>query len=129
MLVEGGMVVVRVEIRRRVTAVVPAPPRHWDRDAPCLGMDPDGFYATPWSDEPAERSYYSRDMPWRSVCPTCTVRASCLANALLRREGWGVWGGMPPRARDHLLVYLLEGLMSWDRVEAAFEAEAGRRGA
>ena len=55
------------------------------------------------------------------------MRSECLARSLLFWEGWGVWGGLPPRARESLLEYLLEGLMSWDRVVESFQREAERR--
>ncbi len=59
-------------------------------EAPWLGevevacrQDPDLFFAEAPADVEAAKA----------VCHDCPVREQCLADALERREPWGVWGG------------------------------------
>ena len=37
-----------------------------------------------------------------AVCAACSVRAECLADALDRREVYGVWGGVGAQTRRRL---------------------------
>jgi WhiB family redox-sensing transcriptional regulator len=50
---------------------------------PCHLVDPDLFFAESPID--VERA--------KALCLDCPLRVSCLAEALDRREPWGVWGG------------------------------------
>ena len=50
---------------------------------PCHLVDPDLFFAE--SPVDVERA--------KALCTDCPLRTSCLADALARREPWGVWGG------------------------------------
>jgi WhiB family redox-sensing transcriptional regulator len=50
---------------------------------PCHLVDPDLFFAESPAD--VERA--------KALCVDCPLRATCLAEALERREPWGVWGG------------------------------------
>jgi WhiB family redox-sensing transcriptional regulator len=50
---------------------------------PCHLVDPDLFFAESPAD--VERA--------KALCAECPLRATCLADALARREPWGVWGG------------------------------------
>jgi WhiB family redox-sensing transcriptional regulator len=50
---------------------------------PCQSADADLWFA----DRPAELAQA------KELCQTCPARLACLAGALERREGWGVWGG------------------------------------
>lgn len=50
---------------------------------PCHLVDPDLFFAESPAD--VERA--------KALCADCPLRQSCLAEALDRREPWGVWGG------------------------------------
>ena len=50
---------------------------------PCHLVDPDLFFAESPSD--VERA--------KALCLDCPIRATCLSDALDRREPWGVWGG------------------------------------
>jgi WhiB family redox-sensing transcriptional regulator len=50
---------------------------------PCHLVDPDLFFAESPID--VERA--------KALCTDCPLRATCLAEALTRREPWGVWGG------------------------------------
>jgi WhiB family redox-sensing transcriptional regulator len=54
-----------------------------NRSLPCLGSDPDLFFAEAPADVEAAKA----------VCGGCPVRPACLAAALDRHEPWGVWGG------------------------------------
>ena len=50
---------------------------------PCYLVDPDLFFAE--SPVDVERA--------KALCVDCPLRLTCLAEALERREPWGVWGG------------------------------------
>ena len=50
---------------------------------PCHRVDPDLFFAESPAD--VERA--------KALCVGCPLQAACLAEALERREPWGVWGG------------------------------------
>lgn len=50
---------------------------------PCHLVDPDLFFAE--SPVDVERA--------KALCIGCPLRTACLADALARREPWGVWGG------------------------------------
>src|SRR5580693_2684700 len=54
-----------------------------DCELPCHLVDPDLFFAESPAD--VERA--------KALCLDCPLRRSCLAEALERREPWGVWGG------------------------------------
>ena len=50
---------------------------------PCHLVDPDLFFAE--SPVDVERA--------KALCIDCPIRSTCLAEAISRREPWGVWGG------------------------------------
>lgn len=54
-----------------------------DLSLPCWTQDPDLFFA----ESPADVETA------KALCVSCPLRARCLADALDRREPWGVWGG------------------------------------
>ncbi|WP_017585187.1 WhiB family transcriptional regulator [Nocardiopsis ganjiahuensis] len=57
-------------------------PQLGEVDIPCR-TEPDLFFAeTPAEVEEA-----------KAICGACPIREQCLAEALERREPWGVWGG------------------------------------
>ena len=61
-------------------ALALGPPRD---EAPCTGAEGDLWFASgPHAIELA-----------KSLCRTCPLRTSCLAEAVERHEPWGVWGG------------------------------------
>lgn len=66
----------------------------WRGLALCAQVDPGLFY--PEKGESPQ--------PAKAVCARCEVCAACLAEALARREGWGVWGGLTARERAALLA-------------------------
>ncbi|GAB3207836.1 WhiB family transcriptional regulator [Marinactinospora thermotolerans] len=53
-----------------------------EAEVPCR-REPDLFFAEAPADVEAAKA----------VCSDCPVREQCLADALERREPWGVWGG------------------------------------
>ncbi len=88
---------------------VPPPGTWWREAAACRGMRPGDFFL-------ATKEGRYDDLGWASVCPTCPVRADCLAYALRAPEVWGVWGGFSPRARAKLAALLDTGSMTWDDI-------------
>jgi WhiB family transcriptional regulator, redox-sensing transcriptional regulator len=42
----------------------------------------------------------------KSVCADCPVWRPCLAVALIRREKWGIWGGLSAGERRRLLAQI-----------------------
>jgi WhiB family transcriptional regulator, redox-sensing transcriptional regulator len=50
---------------------------------PCHLVNPDLFFAE--SPVDVERA--------KALCIDCPIRSTCLAEAISRREPWGVWGG------------------------------------
>lgn len=93
--------------------VVPDPtPVNWEPRAACLGVDPNEFYAAP--------GRYYPTMSWRDSCTVCPVRAECLAHALLYHENFGVWGGLTPAARQNIIEFLEEGVVSFVEIEVSF---------
>jgi WhiB family redox-sensing transcriptional regulator len=57
-------------------------PQLGEVEIPCR-MEPDLFFA----ESPAEVEEA------KAICGACPIREQCLADALERREPWGVWGG------------------------------------
>ncbi|MBB6118806.1 WhiB family transcriptional regulator [Nocardiopsis algeriensis] len=53
-----------------------------ETEVPC-SLQPDLFFAEAPADVEAAKA----------VCVACPVREQCLADALDRKEPWGVWGG------------------------------------
>lgn len=54
-----------------------------DEQLPCHREDPELFFAESPSD--VEQA--------KALCGGCPIRSQCLAEAIERREPWGVWGG------------------------------------
>jgi WhiB family redox-sensing transcriptional regulator len=69
----------------------------WAEDAACRGVDPDLFF-------PERGGAVDAAL---STCAGCPVRAECLADALLRGERHGIWGGTSERTRRVLRRQLL----------------------
>ena len=63
--------------------------RSWQRQANCMGVDPDLFFP--------ERGASTREA--KEVCRGCVVRADCLEYALANGEKFGIWGGLSERER------------------------------
>jgi len=66
-----------------------APNRSWQRQANCMGVDPDLFFP--------ERGASTREA--KEVCRGCVVREDCLEYALANGEKFGIWGGLSERER------------------------------
>ncbi|MFD3685174.1 WhiB family transcriptional regulator [Nocardiopsis sp. NPDC058631] len=64
-----------------LASVLDTPPMG-DAEVPCR-LEPDLFFAEAPADVETAKA----------VCGACPVREQCLADALDRREPWGVWGG------------------------------------
>jgi WhiB family redox-sensing transcriptional regulator len=69
-----------------------APVKTWQRQANCMGVDPDLFFP--------ERGASTREA--KEVCRGCVVREDCLEFALVNGEKFGIWGGMSARARRRI---------------------------
>ena len=63
--------------------------RIWQRQANCMGVDPDLFFP--------ERGASTREA--KEVCRGCVVREDCLEFALANGEKFGIWGGLSERER------------------------------
>lgn len=68
------------------------PARAWQRQANCMGVDPDLFFP--------ERGASTREA--KEVCRGCVVRAECLEYALTNSEKFGIWGGLSERERRRI---------------------------
>lgn len=64
----------------------------WQRQANCLGVDPDLFYP--------ERGGSTREA--KEVCRQCVVREDCLEYAINNGERNGIWGGLSERERRRI---------------------------
>ncbi len=64
----------------------------WEREAACLGVDPDLFFP--------ERNASPADA--KEVCARCRVREACLEYALAQSIQHGVWGGLSAPERRRL---------------------------
>jgi WhiB family redox-sensing transcriptional regulator len=69
-----------------------APERSWQRQANCMGVDPDLFFP--------ERGASTREA--KEVCRGCVVREECLEYALANSEKFGIWGGLSERERRRI---------------------------
>ena len=68
------------------------PERTWQRQANCMGVDPDLFFP--------ERGASTREA--KEVCRGCVVREDCLEYALANSEKFGIWGGLSERERRRI---------------------------
>ena len=68
------------------------PERTWQRQANCMGVDPDLFFP--------ERGASTREA--KEVCRGCVVREDCLEYALTNSEKFGIWGGLSERERRRI---------------------------
>jgi WhiB family redox-sensing transcriptional regulator len=69
--------------------ILQTPDRTWQRQANCMGVDPDLFFP--------ERGASTREA--KEVCRGCVVREDCLEYALANGEKFGIWGGLSERER------------------------------
>jgi len=87
--------------------ILQTPDRSWQRQANCMGVDPDLFFP--------ERGASTREA--KEVCRGCVVREDCLEYALSNSEKFGIWGGLSERERRKI------------RRRRALERRAGAAGA
>ncbi|MFF1793994.1 WhiB family transcriptional regulator [Kitasatospora sp. NPDC058263] len=71
------------------------------RGAACAGVDSTLFFPDPEELSPAAVAWAERRA--RMFCAGCPVRSLCLADALERREPYGVFGGLTAAERRSLL--------------------------
>lgn len=90
----------------RLRDVVPEPDRDWRLNAECRGTDTQTFFP---------RAGMEGHRRWKRLCDACPVRGDCLADAILRDEHYGVWGGLIEDDRDRVASRLRAGV-SWDRI-------------
>lgn len=69
-----------------------AAPLDWQAKALCAQTDPEAFFP----------EQGGSSMPARRVCVACPVQAECLAFALEKDFGFGIWGNTTPRQRYRL---------------------------
>jgi WhiB family redox-sensing transcriptional regulator len=74
--------------------------RWWLRAA-CGPRDADLFFPEPGS--LSRKEWRRREQAAKQVCAVCPVRPSCLEEALLKPEEYGVWGGMTADERARAL--------------------------
>ncbi|MFI6391514.1 WhiB family transcriptional regulator [Nonomuraea sp. NPDC050540] len=65
--------------------------RVWQDLALCQEVDPELFFP--------DQGDHAGAAAAKGVCAACPVRFECLTDALVRRERWGIWGGMSERKR------------------------------
>lgn len=76
----------------------------WERQAKCMGSDSEKFYP-----ERNRNLYRFTAAQAKAICwgrdgrAECPVREACLADALLRDERFGIWGGLSHRERNALV--------------------------
>lgn len=73
----------------------------WRRRAACLGAPAELFFEWSWSDRREVELEGITEA--REVCAGCPVQEACLADALNRREGYGVRAGTTPVQRKRIL--------------------------
>lgn len=69
-------------------------PEEWVQFGLCAQTDPGAFFP-----EKGESTGLAK-----RVCAGCPVRSECLEYALVRRERFGVWGGLSERERRPLVL-------------------------
>jgi WhiB family redox-sensing transcriptional regulator len=58
----------------------------WIEQAACVGTDPEIWFTV----DPASFEYCVAV----SICKRCEVRRPCYESAIMRREHYGIWGGI-----------------------------------
>ena len=71
----------------------------WQLDAACAGLDTALFYQ---ADNERGSSVRNREMRAKAICARCPVISSCLKDAMVNREPYGVWGGLSADERYRL---------------------------
>jgi hypothetical protein len=66
----------------------------WLQHAACNGMNPDIWFPEKGNTKDADLA--------KEICMGCPVRDDCLADAMIRGEEFGIWGGVSQRGREQL---------------------------
>jgi len=85
----------------------------WTDEAECRGYEHQIFYpiiidndGVEWFDDGTIWEAYGDTSHFydeaRSICQGCPVRLKCLAEAQLRKERFGMWGGLTPIERRRI---------------------------
>lgn len=72
----------------------------WRMHAACRTVDSALFFG---GDGERPRARRRRERRAKAVCATCPVLLPCRAYALVRREAYGIWGGLSERDRARIL--------------------------
>lgn len=92
----------RLAGRNRLSAPTPVPQvDQWHQMSNCVGLDLAIFYGTDDNRPMTRRELKAA----RQVCRECPVRRSCLAEALLTDDPWGIWGGFTRPERSRIVEY------------------------
>lgn len=68
----------------------------WRDDGACRGHQaPDIWFADEYVNPAALKEVEEA----KRICRTCPVSSACLHGALVRREPWGIWGGLTTEER------------------------------
>jgi hypothetical protein len=68
--------------------------KSWHDHASCAGMNPNLWFPEKGNTRDAEMA--------KEICLACPVRDDCLADAMIRGEEFGIWGGVSQRGREQL---------------------------
>ena len=68
------------------------PSHEWMDFASCSTLEPSVMY--PVDDLGIQTA--------KECCEVCPVRAECLANSIINKENYGIWGGLTPSERNKL---------------------------
>jgi hypothetical protein len=72
-----------------------ARPDRWRTNAACRETDPEVFFPDPGDALTIAQA--------KSICARCPVRPTCADDALVRRDQYGIWGGLTESQRRHTL--------------------------
>jgi hypothetical protein len=82
-------------VRRQARAKVwEVQDKGWLVHAACNGMNPDIWF-------PEKGNTRDADLA-KEICLACPVKDDCLADAMIRGEEFGIWGGVSQRGREQL---------------------------
>jgi WhiB family redox-sensing transcriptional regulator len=76
-------------------------PVDWSDAAACRGSERSLFFSPEVSERREDR--HEREFLAKRLCSNCLVRGDCLESALVRRESYGIWGGLNELERRTLL--------------------------
>lgn len=77
-------------------ATVNVKPEFDIRDGACRGLDPNIFY-------PEKPNLEAKEAVAIEICRSCVVVEECLEDALVKKENFGIRGGMTARERQKII--------------------------